>query len=46
MELPLEIEAKTSEKVDIKAGPEFGEKRGAILIINKALYSLRSSGQQ
>jgi Reverse transcriptase (RNA-dependent DNA polymerase) len=38
------LEAYTSEKVYIIAGPEFGEREGHILIISKALYGLRSSG--
>ena len=38
------LEAYTSEKVCIKAGPEFGDLEGHILIIVKALYGLRSSG--
>jgi Reverse transcriptase (RNA-dependent DNA polymerase) len=38
------LEAYTSEKVYIIAGPEFGEREGHILIIRKALYRLRSSG--
>ena len=38
------LEAQTSEKVYIIAGPEFGEREGHILIIHKALYGLRSSG--
>ena len=38
------LEAMTSEKVYIIAGPEFGELEGHILIIHKALYGLRSSG--
>ena len=37
------LEAKTSEKVYIEAGPEFGELEGHLLIIVKALYSLRTS---
>jgi Reverse transcriptase (RNA-dependent DNA polymerase) len=40
------LEAYTSEKVYIIAGPEFGEREGHILIISKALYGLRSSGAQ
>ena len=39
------LEAKTQEKVCIKAGPEFGELEGHLLIIYKALYGLRSSGK-
>jgi Reverse transcriptase (RNA-dependent DNA polymerase) len=38
------LEAYTSEKVYIIAGPEFGEHEGHILVISKALYGLRSSG--
>ena len=38
------LEAYTSEKVCIKAGPEFGKLEGHWLIIEKALYGLRSSG--
>jgi hypothetical protein len=38
------LEAKTREKVYIVAGPEFAELEGHVLIINKALYGLRSSG--
>ncbi len=37
------LEAKTQEKVDIIAGPEFGELEGRRLIIFKALYGLRTS---
>ena len=36
--------AKTSEKVCIRAGPEFGPLAGHLLIIDKALYGLKSSG--
>ena len=38
------LEAMTSEKVYIIAGPEFGDLEGHILVIYKALYGLRSSG--
>eukprot|EP00980_Cylindrotheca_fusiformis_P001081 scaffold304_cov98-Cylindrotheca_fusiformis.AAC.1 len=38
------LEAKTSEKVFIVAGPEFGELEGHTLVIHKALYGLRTSG--
>ena len=38
------LEAMTSEKVYIIAGPEFGELEGHILVISRALYGLRSSG--
>ena len=37
--------AVTSEKVCIKAGPEFGELEEHLLIIYKALYGLRLSGK-
>ena len=38
------LEARTSERVAIIAGPEFGPLEGHTLIIYKALYGLRSSG--
>jgi len=38
------LEAYTSEKVCIIAGPEFGDREGHLLLISKALYGLRSSG--
>jgi Reverse transcriptase (RNA-dependent DNA polymerase) len=38
------LEAYTSEKVYIIAGPKFGDREGHILVISKALYGLRSSG--
>ena len=38
------LEAATSEKVYIEAGPEFDDREGHILVIRKALYGLRSSG--
>ncbi len=38
------LEAKTREKIYIIAGPEFGELEGTIMIINKALYGLKTSG--
>jgi len=38
------LEAYTSEKVYIIAGPEFRERQGHTFIIVKALYGLRSSG--
>jgi hypothetical protein len=38
------LEAETSEKVFVIAGPEFGELEGHTLVIFKALYGLRSSG--
>ena len=39
------LEAQTSEKVYIIAGPEFGECEGHTLIIFKALYGLCTSGK-
>ena len=38
------LEARTKEKLFIKAGPEFGPLKGHILIIERALYGLRTSG--
>ena len=38
------LEALTKEKVYIIAGPEFGDLEGHTLVINKAIYGLRSSG--
>ena len=38
------LEAYTKEKLYIVAGPEFREKEGNTLLINKALYGLRTSG--
>jgi hypothetical protein len=40
------LEARTQEKVCIKAGPEFGDRAGHLLVIYKALYGLRSSGRE
>jgi hypothetical protein len=40
------LEAKTREKVCIRAGPEFKEREGNLLIIHKALYGLKSSGKE
>jgi Reverse transcriptase (RNA-dependent DNA polymerase) len=37
-------EAKAKEKVYIVAGPEFGPLKGYTVLIDKALYGLRSSG--
>ena len=37
------IEARTEEKVYIIAGPEFGPLAGHLLLVDKALYGLRSS---
>jgi hypothetical protein len=36
--------ADTTEKVYINAGPEFGENEGKILLVDKALYGLKTSG--
>jgi len=38
------LEALTEEKIYIITGPEFKELEGQILIIQKALYGLRTSG--
>ena len=38
------LESHTKEKVYIIAGPEFGNRAGHVLIINKALYGLKLSG--
>jgi hypothetical protein len=38
------LEAYTSEKVCVRAGPEFGPLEGHLFIISKALYGLRTSG--
>ena len=40
------LESYTSEKVYIVAGPEFGERRDHLLLIRKALYGLKTSGQR
>ena len=40
------LEAYTQEKLFIIAGPEFEELEGFILIFNKALYGLKSSGKR
>jgi hypothetical protein len=37
------LNAKTDEKVYVIAGPEFGALEGAILVIDKALYGLKTS---
>ena len=39
------LEALTSEKICIRAGPEFGDLEGHLLIIYKALYGLKTSGK-
>ena len=38
------LEAKIKEKVCIIVGPEFGDLEGHVLIMQKALYGLRTSG--
>ena len=38
------LEAYTTEKVCVRAGPEFGPFEGHLLVIEKALYGLRTSG--
>jgi Reverse transcriptase (RNA-dependent DNA polymerase) len=40
------LEAKPKEKVSIVGGPEFGSLEGHTLLVDKALYGLRSSGLQ
>ena len=39
------LEALTSENVCIRAGPEFGDLEGHLLMIYKALYGLETSGK-
>ncbi|KAI2510964.1 Reverse transcriptase (RNA-dependent DNA polymerase) [Fragilaria crotonensis] len=39
------ITADCLEKIYSRAGPEFGEREGSILILKKALYGLRSSSR-
>ena len=34
----------TKKKLSIKAGPEFGDREGHILLVKKVLYGLRTSG--
>ena len=38
------LEALTKEKWFVRAGPEFGELEGHILLVHKALYGLRTYG--
>ena len=38
------LEAYTTEKVCVRAGPEFGPLEGHSLVTEKALYGLRTSG--
>ena len=40
------LKAFTKEKLFIKAGPEFGDQEGHILLVKKALYGLQTSGVQ
>ena len=40
----LTVNAFTKEKLFMKAGPEFGDQEGHILLVEKALYRLRTSG--
>ena len=40
------LESFTDEKVYIVAGPEWGELEGHIMVVNKALNSLRTSGKR
>ena len=39
------LEAQITEKICIRAGPEFGDLEGHLLIIYKTLYGLRLSGK-
>ena len=39
------LTADCREKIWTQAGPEFGSEAGAIMLIRKALYGLRSSGE-
>ena len=39
------LEAVTTKKVAIVAGPKFGKRAGHILVVFKALYGLRFSGK-
>ena len=38
------LKAHTTEKVCVRAGPEFGPLEGHLLVIKKALHGLRTSG--
>ena len=40
------LEARTKEKLYIIAGKEFGEREGHVLVIQRALYGLKSSGKR
>ena len=40
------VNADTNEKVYARAGPEFGELEGKVMIIKKALYGLATSGER
>jgi hypothetical protein len=40
------VNATTKERVYSRAGPEFGEKEGLIVLLVKALYGLRTSAQR
>ena len=40
------VHAECGEKIYSQAGPEFGNKEGATLVIKKALYGLATSGRQ
>jgi len=40
------LTAYTTEKLFIRAGPEFGDQEGHLLVVSKALYGLRSSDQR
>ena len=40
------VQAYTEEKIWSRAGPEFGDKEGSIIIFNKALYGLATSARR
>ena len=40
------LESYTKEKVCFRAGPEFGDREGHLMVVIKALYGLKSSGKR
>ena len=40
------VQAETKEKIYTRAGPEFGDRQGCMVIIKKALYGLSTSARQ
>ena len=40
------VQAYTEEKIWSRAGPEFGDKEGSVIILNKALYGLATSARR